>query len=76
MGTVKIGDFGLSRETVKNGIEELDEDCEGLQNRSGVEHAESITAGVGTRFYASLFIFIYIYLFIFIYLFIYLYLYF
>ncbi|MFN9978657.1 MAG: protein kinase domain-containing protein, partial [bacterium] len=37
MGTVKIGDFGLSRETVKNGIEELDEDCEGLQNRSGVE---------------------------------------
>jgi serine/threonine protein kinase len=53
MGTVKIGDFGLSRETVKNGIEELDEDCEGLQNRSGVEHAESITAGVGTRSYAS-----------------------
>jgi len=53
MDTVKIRDFGLSRETVKNGIEELDEDCEGLQNRSGVEHAESITAGVGTRSYAS-----------------------
>jgi len=53
MGTVKIGDFGLSRETVKNGIEELGEDFEGLQNRNGVEHAESITAGVGTRSYAS-----------------------
>jgi serine/threonine protein kinase len=53
MGTVKIGDFGLSRETVKNGIEDLDEDYECIQNRSGVEHAESITAGVGTRSYAS-----------------------
>jgi serine/threonine protein kinase len=53
MGTVKIGDFGLSRETVKNKIEELNEDCEGLQNRGGIEHAQSITAGVGTRCYTS-----------------------
>ena len=53
MGTVKIGDFGLSRETVKSGIEEVEDDCEGVDNKNAPDQAESITAGVGTRSYAS-----------------------
>eukprot|EP00590_Aulacoseira_subarctica_P010743 CAMPEP_0172418492 /NCGR_PEP_ID=MMETSP1064-20121228/4961_1 /TAXON_ID=202472 /ORGANISM="Aulacoseira subarctica , Strain CCAP 1002/5" /LENGTH=1268 /DNA_ID=CAMNT_0013157441 /DNA_START=253 /DNA_END=4059 /DNA_ORIENTATION=- len=53
MGTVKIGDFGLSRETVKSGIEEVEDDCEGVDNKNAPDQTESITVGVGTRSYAS-----------------------
>jgi serine/threonine protein kinase len=52
-GTVKIGDFGLSRESVKSGIEEMDDYGDGAHIKSGLERAEGVTAGVGTRSYAS-----------------------
>jgi serine/threonine protein kinase/predicted amino acid-binding ACT domain protein len=52
-GTVKIGDFGLSRGIVKIGVDDANDDTAGLHKKSANELAEGITAGVGTRSYAS-----------------------
>lgn len=52
-GTVKIGDFGLSRGIAKIGVEDANDDTVGLPKKRPIELAEGITAGVGTRSYAS-----------------------
>jgi serine/threonine protein kinase len=52
-GTVKIGDFGLSRGIVKIGVEDTNDDTVDLPKKSAIELTEGITAGVGTRSYAS-----------------------
>mmetsp|Transcript_15936 Transcript_15936/g.36764 ORF Transcript_15936/g.36764 Transcript_15936/m.36764 type:complete len:1474 (+) Transcript_15936:148-4569(+) len=52
-GAVKVGDFGLSRESTDSGEGGVDAETVALTGSTGYDHNADITAGVGTRSYAS-----------------------